>query len=173
MNLYELTKQHQELEDLILGSADQDTGEIPANEDLDRKAEELGLAIDSKLDGISRLCRNFASEADALRAEEKRLADRRRALENREKSLKAYAKACLEGAGLQKLHAGHFVLAIQKNGGVAPLNLCVDLDPAALPERFRKVTITPDSAVIRQALEAGEVLGFAELGERGTSLRIR
>ena len=173
MNLYKLTKQHQELEDLILGSADQDTGEIPANEELDRKAEELGLAIDAKLDGIARLCRNFASEADALRAEEKRLADRRRAVENREKSLKSYAKACLEGAGLQKLHAGIFNLAIQRNGGVAPLNLCVDLDPKMLPERFQKVTVEANNAAIREALEAGEALDFAELGERGTSLRIR
>lgn len=173
MNLYELTQAQRELEEKILGTMDEETGEIPANEELDAQAEALGLAIDAKIDGVARMIRNWTSDAEAWRNEEKRFSDKRRAAENRIKHIKLYAKSCLEGAGLDKLKTSLFTVAIQKNGGVAPLNLCVDLDPKTLPERFQKITVEANSPAIREALESGEKLEFAELGERGTSLRIR
>ena len=173
MNLYELTQAQRDLEEKILGTMDEETGEIPANEELDAQAEALGLAIDAKIDGIARMVRNWTSDVDAWKAEEKRFADKRRASENRIKHVKLYAKACLEGAGLDKLKTALFTVAIQKNGGVVPMNLCVDLDPKTLPERFQKITVEANSSAIREALESGEKLEFAELGERGTSLRIR
>ena len=173
MNLYELTQAQRDLEGKILGTMDEETGEIPANEDLDAQAEALGLAIDAKIDGIARMVRNWTSDVESWKAEEKRFADKRRASENRIKHIKLYAKACLEGAGLEKLKTTLFTVAIQKNGGVAPMNLCVDLDPKTLPERFQKITVEANSPAIREALESGEKLEFAELGERGTSLRIK
>jgi len=173
MNLYELTQAQRDLEEKILGTMDEETGEIPANEELDAQAEALGLAIDAKIDGIARMVRNWTSDVESWKAEEKRFADKRRASENRIKHIKLYAKACLEGAGLEKLKTTLFTVAIQKNGGVAPMNLCVDLDPKTLPERFQKITVEANSPAIREALESGEKLEFAELGERGTSLRIK
>ena len=173
MNLYELTEAQRELEDKILSTMDEETGEIPTNEELDAQAEALGLAIDAKIDGIARMIRNWTPDIEAWKAEEKRFADKRRAAENRIKHVKLYAKVCLEGAGLDKLKTSLFTVAIQKNGGAAPLNLCVDLDPRTLPERFQKITVEANSTAIREALESGEKLEFAELGERGTSLRIK
>lgn len=173
MNLYELTQAQRELEDKILSTMDEETGEIPTNEELDAQAEALGLAIDAKIDGIARMIRNWTPDIEAWKAEEKRFADKRRAAENRIKHVKLYAKVCLEGAGLDKLKTSLFTVAIQKNGGAAPLNLCVDLDPRTLPERFQKITVEANSTAIREALESGETLDFAELGARGTSLRIK
>ena len=59
MNLYGLTQAQSDLEEKILGTMDEETGEIPANEELDAQSEALGLAIDAKIDGIARmvLCR--------------------------------------------------------------------------------------------------------------------
>lgn len=173
MNLYELTQAQRELEDKILSTMDEETGEIPTNEELDAQAEALGLAIDAKIDGIARMIRNWTPDIEAWKAEEKRFADKRRAAENRIKHVKLYAKVCLEGAGLDKLKTSLFTVAIQKNGGAAPLNMCVDLDPRTLPERFQKITVEANSTAIREALESGETLDFAELGARGTSLRIK
>ena len=173
MNLYELTQAQRELEDKILSTMDEETGEIPTNEELDAQAEALGLAIDAKIDGIARMIRNWTPDIEAWKAEEKRFADKRRAAENRIKHVKLYAKVCLEGAGQDKLKTSLFTVAIQKNGGAAPLNLCVDLDPRTLPERFQKITVEANSTAIREALESGETLDFAELGARGTSLRIK
>jgi len=44
---------------------------------------------------------------------------------------------------------------------------------AKLPERFQKVSIDPNTMAIREALERGESLEFAMLGERATSMRIK
>ena len=93
---------------------DEETGEIPTNEELDAQAEALGLAIDAKIDGIARMIRNWTPDIEAWKAEEKRFADKRRAAENRIKHVKLYAKVCLEGAGLDKLKTSLFTVAIQK-----------------------------------------------------------
>ena len=77
MNLYELTQAQRDLEEKILGTMDEETGEIPANEELDAQAEALGLAIDAKIDGIARMVRNWTSDVDAWKIEEKRFADKR------------------------------------------------------------------------------------------------
>lgn len=57
-----------------------------------------------------------------------------------------------------------------RNGGKAPL--IID-DPGAIPANFQKVVIAPDTDKIREALEAGEELPFAHLGERGVHLRVK
>ena len=43
----------------------------------------------------------------------------------------------------------------------------------AIPERFQSWDVKPDRDEIRQALENGEELDFATLGERGESLRLK
>ena len=57
-----------------------------------------------------------------------------------------------------------------RNGGKAPL--IID-DPAGIPTSYQKVVIAPDTDKIREALEAGEQLPFAHLGERGVHLRVK
>ena len=171
MNLYELTKEAEALEALIIDSADEN-GEIIGTEQLDAWGDEIGLALDAKLDGIARLCRNWSAEAGAIKAEEARLNAKRKALENREKALKAYAFRCLELAGLDKLKTCLFTVAIQANGGVAPIEVD-QFDPAEWPARFQIVEARPKMDEIRIALESGEKLEFARIGERGRSLRIR
>lgn len=42
-----------------------------------------------------------------------------------------------------------------------------------LPEQFQRVSIEADTKAIREALEAGQQLPFAHLGDRGSSLRIK
>lgn len=55
----------------------------------------------------------------------------------------------------------------------APLILDDSIPVAQLPEQFQKVSIDADTAAIRAALEAGESLEWARLGERGSSMRIK
>ena len=47
--------------------------------------------------------------------------------------------------------------------------------PEDMPEEYRiqNVTYKADDAAIRAALDAGQELPFAKLGERGTHLRVR
>lgn len=53
------------------------------------------------------------------------------------------------------------------------LTLKDGLSTTELPEQFQKVSIDPNTTAIREALERGEKLDFAQLGERGISIRIK
>jgi hypothetical protein len=61
-------------------------------------------------------------------------------------------------------------IKVVKNGGKLPLSI----DEGCVPEEYiKKVVVeSPDKEKIRAALESGEVLPFASLGERGTHLKI-
>lgn len=64
------------------------------------------------------------------------------------------------------------ILAIQANGGKVPL-IMHDVNPDDLPPTFQKVTYAVNTDAVRRALESGETLPFASLGEKGSHLRIR
>ena len=93
-------------------------------------------------------------------------------LENRSKDLKEHLKQCMEVTGKTKFKTALYSFSIQKNGSVNPLK--IDADVKDIPQEYLiPQPPKPDTNAIRKALEEGEVLHFAHLEERGTSLRIR
>lgn len=58
--------------------------------------------------------------------------------------------------------------SIVKNGGKKPVILSDEV-----PQEWQKVKYEPDNKRIREALENGEELPFAKLGERGERLSIK
>jgi hypothetical protein len=67
--------------------------------------------------------------------------------------------------------AGNTIKAsIVKNGGKPPL--IISVEPKDLPEDFRKVEYKANNEAIRTALEKGDAVPGAELGERGEHLTI-
>ena len=74
---------------------------------------------------------------------------------------------------LKTVETARYKLSLAKNGGKQPLILDESIPVSQLPEQFQKVSIDPDTTAIREALERGEKLEFAQLGERGTSIRIK
>ena len=74
---------------------------------------------------------------------------------------------------LKIIETPRYKLSLQRNGGKAPLILDENLAVTQLPEHFKRVTIDADPTAIRLALERGEKLEWAQLGESGVSMRIR
>ena len=134
---------------------------------------QLGEERDRKLDNYSALIVEMTSRAAARKAEAQRLLELAAADENRARLLKDRLKYFLETHKLKTVETPRYRLSVAKNGGKAPLVLKNGLAPTQLPERFQKVNVEPNNTAIREALEAGQVLDFAHLGDRGTSLRIR
>jgi len=135
---------------------------------------ELHTEQAAKLDGYVGLIRTLEMEASAATAEAEQYAKKAGTRTNRVKWLKRRMKDHLEATGqLKATTVTGRVLAIQKNGGVFPLDLAETLRPDDLEERFRKVTVTIDTDAVRKALETGEAVPGACLRERGTHLRIR
>ncbi len=135
--------------------------------------EQLGEERDRKLDGYAALITEMTTRAEVRKAEAKRMMELAQADENRAKMLKDKLKLFFETHRLKTVETARYKLSYQRNGGKAPLILKDGVPATALPERFQKVSIDPNTSAIREALEAGEVLEFAQLGERGTTLRIK
>lgn len=90
MSLYHIDL---ELESLV----DHETGEV-----LDFEAfEALQMARDAKIEGVLCWTKNLAAEANAIREEEQKLADRRKKLERKREKLLDYAERALGGAAFQ------------------------------------------------------------------------
>lgn len=146
-----------------------------AEEAIDEFFAELGDELNIKLDGYAALIREREARAKARDEEAKRIAALAQTDKNTASRLKGRLKSFLEMQGKQKIETARAVIAIQNNGGKAPVILdeYFQAHPEELPEGLRKVVFTPDLDAIRAQLESGEDLGFAEIGERGTHLRIR
>jgi hypothetical protein len=127
----------------------------------------------AKLDGYVNLIRKWEMLEAAAKEEAERYTKLAKSYESRVDAFKDRMKRHFELTKVNRIiTASGRTLAIQNNGGKVPVELQV-VDPAALEKRFQRVQVTVNAEAVRAALEAGEQLGFAKLGERGTHLRIR
>lgn len=111
MKLYEIDSAISEI--LTLLEPDSETGLMPENcEELVKKLDALGLQRQQKLEGVARYVLNVRSDISALKAEEARLASRRKVLENKEKSLMSYLDHACNG---QKTDFGVATLCFRKS----------------------------------------------------------
>lgn len=165
--LYELVGEAAALEAAV--SAMEDSGGLAA----DLMREELTASdgrLAEKLEAYARVIRNAEGLAATIKAEEVRLAERRRAAENRAAKLKGVVLDALRSLGREKASAGPFVYRLQPNGGALPLILTVA--PEELPEEYLCRRVEADTGALREALEDGVSIPGAALGERGVHLRL-
>lgn len=140
---------------------------------------EIGETRDQKLDHYAALIRELEARAEVRKAESQRLADRARIDADRASFLKDRLRHFFLGHGLKTVETRRYRITLAGNGGRNPILLRVP--PESLPEVFRSeiVTVKANLDDIRAYLEAGGVLQdgdgnvMAELGERGSSIRIR
>ena len=149
---------------------------VTANEGLeDEQAyrdtlEGLQGELDDKVSQWARCIKNLEGERDAIKAEGDRLTKRARSIDNEVKHMKDTLLMYLKAAGVSKAGDAVIKASIVKNGGQAPLE--IDLIPVDLPEDFQKITIDADKEAIRAALEGGQQLEWARIGERGEHVKI-
>ena len=160
--LYELTEMYQNIWDLVSDDeTDLDTLEIALSQIEDN--------IEIKAESMAKLVKGIDGDVIALKAEEERLAKRRKALENKQSNIKLFLENQLKQMGLDKVETPLFKVSIQNN----PPSVNI-LDEDLIPEQYKK-TVTTTSLVkndILKALKEGQVIEGAEL-KQGKSLRIR
>ena len=159
MNLYELTENFLAVQTSI----------EEGNTDLIDTLEAIEGAIEVKAQGIIAVTRNITSQIDAIKAEEKRLADMRKARENHLKRLKEYVLDNMQQTGKQQIKTELGVMRIQ----ASPARLVVN-KPEDVPAEYQ--TIIPehyevDNERVKEALKAGKEVPGAELVQ-GVHLRI-
>lgn len=155
MSLYEITG---DLLTVIDGGmvADPETGEIYFDEE---NFEELeGLYLD-KLEACGLYIKNTQAEIDAIRAEEKRLAERRRIKENKIKRLSDYMLQSMKATDTKKLDTPKVFVSTRKSKKVIIDQI------SELPTYCFKVTQTPSKSIIKEAIENGKHVGGAHIEE--------
>lgn len=162
VKLYELTNNYLTILNMIEDS------DVPSEAMIDT-LESINDAIEVKVEGIGKMLRMLDADIEALKAEEKRLADRRKAIENKQKQIKDYVRYQLELAGLTEIKSPLITVKVQNN---PPAVEIVDRD--AIPRQFIKTTIVEDvdKNAIKEALKNGEEVPGAVLLQ-GKSLRIK
>ena len=163
--LFELTKDFLEAKEMLYDE-EKDTETVLNTLDC------IDCMIEEKADGYAKILQYIYGDISTVDNEIKRLTKIKKMLENRSKDLKEHLKQCMEVTGKTKFKTALYSFSIQKNGSVNPLK--IDADVKDIPQEYLiPQPPKPDTNAIRKALEEGEVLHFAHLEERGTSLRIR
>ena len=155
MKLYEINEELQRLFDLDPESethlVDPETGEVIFGT-ADEIFNQLAMAWDQKIEGIALLIKNNLAEAEAIRAEEIKLAERRRVKENAAARLKEFLGQELNGT---KFESARVKISYRKSTSVEITG--------EVPVQYLRVKTEPDKTALKKALEVGEEIPGAEL----------
>ena len=154
MQLYEINDRIEEV--LESGfSVDEETGEYWDSESLD----ELSASFDEKAEAVALYIKNAAAEVDAIKAEEKALAERRRSKERRVEWLKGYLVSNFERMGKKGIETPRCKVTTRTTKRVEVV------DETRVPVDFIRVKEerTVDKKAIMAAFKCGTYVPGAEL----------
>jgi hypothetical protein len=130
--------------------------------------EGLEGAITAKAENIVAVINRLESDAEACKAEEKRLAELRRSREAHAKRLREYLKFHMERLGVEKIECPLFKIAIKSNPPAVKIE-----DESLIPLNYTRIPDPEiDKAAIKRDLLAGKDVPGAVL-ESGTRVEIR
>jgi len=165
MNLYELTGQYLEIQRMI------DDG-VPI-EQLRDTLEEIESGLEEKAANILYLITNLNGDIEKIKAEEKRLSEKRKGAENTIESLKNYLVENMSAQGKTKIDTGVIACTI-----ISPRPVLVLTDEAKVPDQFKKITV--NSSIDKKELLAylkempeGEAVEGATIGQSKIGLKIK
>lgn len=159
--LYKLNSRYQELLNKITYE------DVENEEDFINELVNIEIEVEEKAENTAIIIKKLEAEREMIRNEEKRLADRRKSLENNINYLKSGLEYSMKLQDKKKFKTEHFSFNIQKN---APSVMITDEEKAL--KNYKRVTETIDKAKLKDDLKNGVVLDYAELVQT-ESLRIR
>ena len=133
--------------------------------------EELTILLQQKSQNVIGYVRNNELTIEAMKTEEKRISDMRKALENRNNKFKEYVKECMQNSGFTKIDTGLGSLSIAKS----PISVEIE-NENEVPSEFKQevVTVKIDKKAIADNFKAtGEVPNGVKIHTNNTNLRIK
>ena len=160
-SIYQLTNDWAEVQNLILeGEIDEET--------LKNTLECIECEFGDKFDAYAKIMKNVSGDNEAIKVEEKRLAEKRKRNDKFIDYLKNNLYEAMKFTGKEKFKTTLFNFTIQKN----PPSLKL-VDGAEIPKEYLiEQAPTVDTATIKEEIKAGAKFDFAELIQ-GESLRIK
>lgn len=135
------------------------TGEIFNLKD---RLDELEIDQKTKFDNLGCYIKNLTSDIEAIKVEEKALAERRRVKENKLKNLKQYLTDTLQSAGYNKFETPRCALSFRKSDGIEIA------DGTELDEQYLNIKEVrePNKTLLKEALKSGVSIDGVSLVER-------
>lgn len=133
--------------------------------------KELTILLQQKSQNIIGYTRNIELTIDAMKNEEKRISEQRKALENKLTKFKEYVKECMKKGGISKVETGLGSLTIAKN----PVSVEI-INEDEVPSKFKQevVTVKIDKTAIKNHFkDTGEIPVGVNINTKNTSLRIK
>ena len=161
MKLYELSEQYNEFTKL----AEQDEWDEQTIADT---LESLTGEIQDKGRNVAAYAQNIEADINAMKDAEKRIADRRKALERKAEWMRDYLRHNMEACGISKIECPEFKITLGK-----PSQVCVVFDENALSDEYVKVTKTPDKKAIAAAIKNGKDVEGAKLEDGKPRLTLK
>lgn len=164
LSLYNITNKFVELMDKA-----QD-GEL-TEEEYNQLGEELAMELQNKSANIIGYIKNSESLLDAIKAEEKRLADMRKMGEAKLDKFKGYVKENMEKLDLKEIPTELGKLSISRN----PMSVEIENEDE-IPTEFKQevTTIKIDKTAIKKHFkDTGEIVPGTMIVDDKTSLRIK
>lgn len=134
-----------EIENGIRECVDEETGEIIDIE----KLEALEMARDQKIENVGMWYKESLAEANAIKAEKMKLAERQKTAENRAESLKNYLDFVVGGG---KFESARVTISYRKSTAVE-----IE-DESKVPDEFCKITREVRKTDLKDAIKKGVVI---------------
>lgn len=157
MKLYEIKEAYQQILEMDLQQEEMEKYLQIAQGDLEEKFQNIGLVY-----------KTLSAEAEAIKQEEKKLSQRRKALENKAENLKKWLYSEMAQMDISKISKPNIVLSIAKN---PPKLVC---DESLVPSEYKvsETVIAIDKSKIKNDLKQGFKIAGAILIQE-TSLMIK
>lgn len=152
MNLYEIMQSINEVIEMV----DDDWVLLPEAE---KYLNELEITQAEKFKNLWALIKNLSSNAEELKAEKQRLAEKQRQTENKIDRLKKYLQFIMEWEKLNKYEVWIFSFSLRNSSSVR-----ID-DWVLLPDEYVKVTIDPKKNEIKEALKNWIIIDWCSIIE--------
>ena len=151
MNLYELNSEFKNLINRLENAEPEEEAAI-----LDHLSE-IGIERDDKIENACLYIKNLDAMAESIKAEEKKLSERRKALENRSESMRNWLSENLNG---ERFESAKVAVSWRKSESVE-ISCMVSELPAELCRA--KTTIEADKTAIKSLLKNGEIVNGCKL----------
>lgn len=145
--------------------------EVMTPELKEKLEKELTELLQQKSQNIIGYTKNIELTIEAMKTEEKRISEQRKALENKLDNFKQYVKECMEQNGIKKIETGLGIISIAKN----PISVEIE-NEEEVPKEFKTIITTTriDKTKIKDNFkETGEIPEGVKINTENTRLQIK
>lgn len=142
-----------------------------SEEDKKKVIDELNTLLANKSQNIIAYIRNIELTIGAMKEEEKRISEQRKALENKVENFKKYVKECMENGEITKIETELGTLSIAKS----PISVEITNEDE-IPAEFKQEVVTvkiDKKAIADNFKQTGELINGVIIHTDNTNLRVK